>query len=80
MATIERMIQDYCSTYNDIRDWLRREKSANDKAALVEDVRRLFRASLGCRAKESVLVDFVNQTNLDTIQDKACIIDVFSTV
>jgi type I restriction enzyme R subunit len=114
----ERTIQDYRSTYNDIRDWLRREKSANekeasnidwddvvfevdllrsqeinldyilelifehnkkvkDKAALVEEVRRLIRASLGNRAKESLLVDFINQTNLDDILDKPGIIDAF---
>ncbi len=116
----ERTIQDYRSTYNDIRDWLRREKSGNekdtstidwddvvfevdllksqeinldyilelifenskklkDKAALVEEVRRLIRASLGNRAKESLLVDFINQTNLDNILDKASIIDAFFT-
>ena len=28
---VERKIQDYRSTYNDIRDWLRREKTANEK-------------------------------------------------
>jgi len=27
----ERKIQDYRSTYNDIRDWLRREKSSVEK-------------------------------------------------
>ena len=116
----ERTIQDYRSTYNDIRDWLRREKTANekaastidwddvvfevdllksqeinldyilelifehnkklkDKAALVEEVRRLIRASLGNRAKESLLVDFINQTNLDNILDKASIIEAFFT-
>ncbi len=114
----ERKVQDYRSSYNDIRDWLRREKSAaekesssidwddvvfevdllksqeinldyilelifenskkvKDKAALVEDVRRVIRASLGHRAKESLLVDFINQTDLDQIGDKASIIDVF---
>jgi len=26
----ERVIQDYRSTYNDIRDWLRREKASNE--------------------------------------------------
>jgi len=114
----ERKIQDYRSTYNDIRDWLRREKSGaeketftidwddvvfevdllksqeinldyilelifennkkvKDKAALVEDVRRVIRASLGNRAKEGLLVDFINQTNLDQIGDKASVIDTF---
>jgi type I restriction enzyme R subunit len=113
-----RTIQDYRSTYNDIRDWLRREKTANDiadstidwddvvfevdllksqeinldyilelifennkkrkdKALLVEDVRRLIRSSIGNRAKESLLVDFINQTDLNEIHDKATIIDAF---
>lgn len=116
----ERRIQDYRSTYNDIRDWLRREKSAEqkekstidwddvvfevdllksqeinldyilelifennkkvkDKATLVEDVRRVIRANLGNRAKESLLVDFINQTDLDQIGDKASVIDTFFT-
>ena len=116
----ERTIQDYRSTYNDIRDWLRREKAGNetdtatidwddvvfevdllksqeinldyilelifehnkkrkDKATLVEEVRRLIRASLGNRAKESLMVDFINQTNLDNILDKAGIIAAFFT-
>jgi len=116
----ERKIQDYRSTYNDIRDWQRREKSANekeqstidwddvvfevdllksqeinldyilelifennkkvkDKASLVEDVRRVIRASLGNRAKEGLLVDFINQTDLDKLGDKASVIDTFFT-
>nr|WP_245863305.1 hypothetical protein [Candidatus Viridilinea mediisalina] len=115
-----RMLQDYRSTYNDIRDWLRREKSAEETASstldwddvvfevdllrsqeinldyilelifeqnkknkskeeLIEEVRRLLRASLGNRAKESLIVDFINQTNLDEIGDKATIIDAFFT-
>lgn len=114
----ERVIQDYRSTYNDIRDWLRREKAGKekeessidwddvvfevdllksqeinldyilelifeknkkvkDKGLLVEEVRRLIRSSIGNRAKESLVVDFINQTDLDKIQDKANIIDVF---
>ena len=114
----ERLIQDYRSTYNDIREWLRRQRSAEDqevstidwndvvfevdllksqeinldyilelifehnkknktKAELVEEVRRLIRASLGNRAKESLVVDFINQTNLDELADKAGIIDAF---
>lgn len=114
----ERTIQDYRSTYNDIRDWIRREqtgkekesssidwddivfevdllksqeinldyilelifenhKKKKDKAILVEEVRRLIRASIGNRAKEGLVVDFINQTNLDSILDKASIIDAF---
>ena len=114
----ERAIQDYRSTYNDIRDWLRREKSAEEKekstidwddvvfevdllksqeinldyilelifehnkklknkTALIEEVRRLIRASLGNRAKESLIVDFINRTDLDSILDTPSIIDAF---
>lgn len=116
----ERKIQDYRSSYNDIRDWLRREKSVEekekstidwddvvfevdllksqeinldyilelifennkkvkDKATLVEDMRRVIRASLGNRAKESLIVDFINQTDLDKIEDKASVMDAFYT-
>jgi type I restriction enzyme R subunit len=114
----ERKIQDYRSTYNDVRDWLCRQKAGEekdkstidwddvvfevdllksqeinldyilelifennrkikDKAALVEDVRRVIRASLGNRAKEGLVVDFINQTDLDKIGDKASVIDAF---
>lgn len=114
----ERKVQDYRSTYNDIRDWLRRQKSAEEKeqstidwddvvfevdllksqeinldyilelifehnkknkskADLVDEVRRVIRASLGNRAKESLVVDFINQTDLDQIGDKASVIEAF---
>ncbi|KAA6204493.1 MAG: type I restriction endonuclease subunit R [Candidatus Tokpelaia sp.] len=114
----ERTIQDYKSTYNDIRDWLRRENAAKDKeksaldwsdvvfevdllksqeinidyileqifeknkkvkdkALLVDDVRRIIRSSIGNRAKESLLVDFINQTDLDKVSNKADIIAAF---
>lgn len=54
-------------------------KKSKDKAALVEDVRRVIRASLGNRAKESLLVDFINTTDLDGIGDKASVIEAFFT-
>ncbi len=114
----ERTIQDYRSTYNDIRDWLRREKSGKEpeesdidwddvvfevdllksqeinldyilelvfehnkktknKADLIDEIRRVIRASIGNRAKESLVVDFINSTDLDTIKDKASIIEAF---
>ena len=114
----DRISQDYRSTYNDIRDWIRREKDGkkneesdidwNDvvfeidllksqeinldyilelifeqnkktktKAELVEEVRRLIRASIGNRAKESLVVDYINETNLDDISDKPAILDSF---
>ena len=114
----ERVVQDYKSTYNDIRDWLRREKDGSvaekskidwddvvfeidllksqeinldyilelifeknnktkDKTALIEEIRGVIRASVGNRAKESLIVDFINETDLDTITDKASIIESF---
>ena len=42
-------------------------KKNKSKATLIEEVRRVIRASLGNRAKESLIVDFINQTNLDEI-------------
>jgi len=114
----ERVVQDYKSTYNDIRDWLRREKDGSvaekskidwddvvfeidllksqeinldyilelifeknnktkDKTALIEEIRGVIRASVGNRAKESLIVDFINETDLDTITDKTSIIESF---
>lgn len=114
----ERTVQDYRSTYNDIRDWLRREKSnkdkeassidwddvvfeidllksqeinldyilelifeknkkTKDKEALIAEIRRVIRASIGNRAKESLVVEFINETDLDTLHDKANVIESF---
>src|SRR5574344_1935735 len=114
----ERTVQDYRSTYNDIRDWLRRERfgkeseeskidwddvvfeidllksqeinldyilelvfennmKTKDKDALITEIRRVIRASVGNRAKESLVVDFINETDLDTLRDKANVIDSF---
>ena len=42
-------------------------------------MRRVIRASIGNRAKESLVVDFINQTDLDKIGDKASVIDAFFT-
>lgn len=114
----DRSIQDYKSTYNDIRDWLRREKEGKkteesgidwddvifeidllksqeinldyilelifdknkkkmDKSSLIEEIRRIIRSSVGNRAKESLIVDFINDTDLDSIIDKTEIIKAF---
>src|SRR5690606_4040809 len=54
-------------------------KKIKSKSELVDEVRRVIRASLGNRAKESLLVDFINQTDLDRIGDKASVIDAFFT-
>lgn len=114
----DRKVQDYRSLYNDIRDWLRRErngdaaekskidwndvvfeidllksqeinldyilelifehnKKSENKDALIEEIRRIIRASVGNRAKESLIIDFINETDLDTIKDKTDIIESF---
>jgi type I restriction enzyme R subunit len=52
-------------------------KKVKTKADLVEDVRRAIRASLGNRAKESLLVDFIHQTDLTQFDDKASVIEGF---
>jgi type I restriction enzyme R subunit len=54
-------------------------KKIKSKSELVDEVRRVIRASLGNRAKESLVVDFINQTDLDQIGDKASVIDAFFT-
>lgn len=114
----DRRIQDYRSTYNDIRDWLRREKASAEqveskidwddvvfevdllksqeinlnyilelifehnkktksKSELVGEIRRVIRGSIGNRAKESLIVDFINQTSLDELGEKAGVIEAF---
>ncbi|WP_227899578.1 type I restriction endonuclease subunit R, EcoR124 family, partial [Escherichia coli] len=49
------------------------------KGDMIEEVKRLIRSSLGNRAKEGLVVDFIQQTNLDDLPDKASIIDAFFT-
>lgn len=114
----DRAVQDYRSTYNDIRDWFRREKEGKapeeskidwddvvfeidllksqeidldyilelvfehnkktkDKESLVDEVRRIIRSSIGNRAKEGLIVDFIHETDLEPIQDKSGIISAF---
>jgi len=48
-----------------------------DKATMQEEVKRLIRSSLGNRAKEGLLVDFIEQTNLNELPDKEDIIEAF---
>ena len=116
----ERTAQDYRSTYNDIRDWFRKEregkapegskidwddvvfeidllksqeidldyilelvfehnKKTKDKEALIDEVRRIIRSSIGNRAKEGLIVDFINDTDLASIPDTAAILAAFYT-
>ena len=52
-------------------------KNVKNKDALIEEIRRLIRSSIGHRGKESLIVDFINETNLDDYEDKASIINAF---
>jgi len=54
-------------------------KQRKSKVELVDEVQRMIRASLGNRAKESLLVNFINQTNLDELGDKARVMEAFYT-
>ena len=54
-----------------------KNNKTKDKTALIEEIRGVIRASVGNRAKESLIVDFINETDLDTIADKASIIESF---
>lgn len=113
-----RQIQDYRSTYNDIKDWYHNErrnkedekskvnwdeitfevellksqeinldyileliletnKKVSTKSDLIEEITRTIRASLGNRAKEDLIVDFIHQTDIDSIVDKSDIIERF---
>ncbi|MCD7857620.1 MAG: type I restriction endonuclease subunit R [Clostridiales bacterium] len=115
----ERILQDYRSVYNDIRDWfLSRKKGEEeekntindwddvvfeiellksqeitleyilglifeynnkhkDKTTLIEEIRKVIRASVGSRTKETLIVGFINETVLDTLQDKTDILKAF---
>lgn len=115
----ERILQDYRSVYNDIRDWfLSRKKGGEaenptisgwddvvfeiellksqeitleyilelifehnrkhkDKTIWMEEIRKVIRTSVGSRAKEGLIIGFINETVLDTLQDKTDILSSF---
>ncbi|MDF7680527.1 type I restriction endonuclease subunit R [Enterobacteriaceae bacterium ESL0689] len=50
-----------------------------DKATLQDEVKRLIRASVDNRAKEGLIVNFIEQSNLDEMADKEGIIEAFYT-
>lgn len=121
----ERQAQDYLSTYNDIREWLRKRReeerkaheaerpsdsaedwhdvvfevellreleinldyilqlivgykqTMKDKASMIEEVRRMVRATMDLRQKEHLLVDFIKTTNIDTIDTTSAMMEAF---
>lgn len=114
-----REIQDYRSTYNDIREAVRersvmnqlketaeadrdkvvfevdllksqeinldfiialihdQHQKQNNKAALIEEARRLIRGSIENRAKENLVVNFIEKTDLNDIEDKSAMLAAF---
>lgn len=54
-----------------------KNKQHQNKSALIEDIRKMVRASGDNRAKEGLIVDFIHQTDLEQIYDKAQMIEAF---
>lgn len=114
----ERAVQNYRSTYNDIREWFRKQQQGDapkatlrdwddvvfevtllkaqeinldyilglifehnkanmSKSDIVEEIRRIIRASVGSRAKEGLIVDFIHDTDLDALETRADVITAF---
>lgn len=109
------MVQDWMSTYYDIKDeyhnpdrdpdehpdWenvtfeiellasqeinldfileliLNTHKTTTNKDDLINEIKRAVRSSIGNRAKEGLIVDFIHKTNLDTLNEKTDIIAEF---
>ncbi|WP_241586542.1 HsdR family type I site-specific deoxyribonuclease [Rosenbergiella epipactidis] len=116
----ERKVQDYRSSYNDIRDWQRRERESeakdkstlswddvvfevdllksqeinldyilellfeykqkhSDKTIVQEEVKRLIRSNVDNRAKEGLMVDFIEKVNINDLPNKESVIESFYT-
>lgn len=113
----ERKIQDYKSTYNDVREWQRRQRDGDekksavkwddvvfevellksqeinldyilgliyakhkahaDKETIIADARRLIRASIGNRAKEDLIVDFIEKADFSAMPTRIDVIEAF---
>lgn len=110
--------QDYRSTYNDIRDWIRHgrepkeqeesqldwdqitfevdllksqeinldyilelvfeyNKRHGDKKMLIDEIRRIIRSSIEHRAKEELMVSFIQQLDLKGLTDQATLLADF---
>ena len=54
-----------------------KNKKIKNKELLTEDIRRIIRSSVGNRAKENLIIGFINKTDLNESQDKASIIEKF---
>ena len=54
-------------------------QKVSDKDRLIEEITRTIRATLGQRAKESLIVDFINVSDLDSFSEKSGILEQFYT-
>lgn len=52
-------------------------KKSNDKTGLIEDIRKIIRSSFEQRAKEDLIVDFIQQQDLNKFEDKHDITERF---
>ncbi|QCT94633.1 type I restriction endonuclease subunit R [Caminibacter mediatlanticus TB-2] len=114
----DRIVQDYLSTYHDIREWIKvrkenekeekteinwdnvvfevdllksqeinldyilelifeKNKITKNKDELVNEIKKVIRASVGHRAKEDLIVRFINDFDLDEFKTPADIIEEF---
>ena len=58
---------------------LETNQKVSDKDRLIEEITRTIRATLGQRAKESLIVDFINVSDLDSFSEKSDILEQFYT-
>jgi len=114
----ERILQDYLSTYHDIREWIKIKKESEkeeksevnwddivfevdllksqeinldyilelifeknritkNKDELIDEVKKVIKSSVGHRAKEDLIVKFINSSDLDQFKTPADIIEEF---
>lgn len=56
---------------------LLKSREFDDPKTLKDEIRRVIRSSLGTRAKEELIIDFINHTNLSKIKNSSDILDAF---
>ena len=53
------------------------QQHLNNHPEIIIEAKEIIGASVGNRAKEGLIIDFINQTNLAEIEDRAIFIDEF---
>lgn len=113
-----RQVQNYCSSYNDIRDWHKKEQENKTNSEMtidwddiefeidliktqeinldfilelifkrgrenkprdeiIAEAKSVISASIGNRAKEGLIVEFIEQANFEELEDNTAIIESF---